>query len=68
MRDGLVGSTAYPEVPARVGYELTGFGPTLDQLADTLAEWVATYTSRSGVPGRTSLPRHRVRGVLGTSP
>lgn len=38
-RDGLVGRTAYAEVPPRVEYELTASGRTLVEPAVMLAEW-----------------------------
>ena len=38
-RDGLVGRTAYAEVPPRVEYELTESGRTLVEPAVMLAEW-----------------------------
>ena len=39
-RDGLVTRTAYPEVPPRVEYELTGLGRSLMAAVDQLVGWV----------------------------
>jgi DNA-binding HxlR family transcriptional regulator len=39
VEDGLVGRTAYAEVPPRVEYEVTELGATLVPLVLKLAEW-----------------------------
>ncbi|KJL25757.1 putative HTH-type transcriptional regulator YybR [Microbacterium oxydans] len=38
-RDGLIGRTAYAEVPPRVEYELTALGETLIPIAKTIGDW-----------------------------
>lgn len=43
VEDGLVGRTAYPEVPPRVEYELTDLGRTLLPLVISLAEWAMAH-------------------------
>ena len=42
-RDGLVGRSAFAEVPPRVEYELTPMGRTLIEPAVTLAEWAIEH-------------------------
>jgi len=42
-RDGLITRTAYPEVPPRVMYELTGLGRSLLDAVVTLAGWAAAH-------------------------
>jgi len=42
-RDGLVGRTAFAEVPPRVEYELTPVGRTLIEPAVALAEWAIAH-------------------------
>ena len=42
-RDGLITRTAYPEVPPRVMYELTGLGRSLLDAVITLAGWAAAH-------------------------
>ncbi|MBE1878807.1 winged helix-turn-helix transcriptional regulator [Myceligenerans pegani] len=42
-RDGLLTRTAYPEVPPRVEYALTGLGRSLVGAVMTLANWAATH-------------------------
>ncbi|MBD8207127.1 helix-turn-helix transcriptional regulator [Microbacterium sp. CFBP 8790] len=41
--DGLVDRTAYPEVPPRVEYRLTGRGRDLMERVIPLMQWVATH-------------------------
>jgi DNA-binding HxlR family transcriptional regulator len=43
VEDGLVGRTAYAEVPPRVEYELTELGRTLMPLVISLAEWAMAH-------------------------
>jgi DNA-binding HxlR family transcriptional regulator len=43
VEDGLVGRTAYAEVPPRVEYEVTELGATLVPLVLTLAEWAMAH-------------------------
>ncbi|GAA0448701.1 helix-turn-helix domain-containing protein [Streptomyces olivaceiscleroticus] len=42
-RDGLVTRTAYPEVPPRVEYALTGLGATLLDAVTALIDWAGTH-------------------------
>ncbi|MEV5887191.1 helix-turn-helix domain-containing protein [Streptomyces sp. NPDC052020] len=42
-RDGLVTRTAYPEVPPRVEYALTGLGRTLLDAVTALIDWAGTH-------------------------
>ena len=42
-RDGLLTRTAYPEVPPRVEYALTGLGRSLLDVVTTLAKWAAAH-------------------------
>ncbi|WP_225636995.1 winged helix-turn-helix transcriptional regulator [Streptomyces solaniscabiei] len=42
-RDGLVTRTAYPEVPPRVEYALTGLGTTLLDAVTALIDWAGTH-------------------------
>ncbi|CAL9285345.1 winged helix-turn-helix transcriptional regulator [Streptomyces sp. SudanB182_2057] len=42
-RDGLVTRTAYPEVPPRVEYALTGLGATLLVAVTALIDWAGTH-------------------------
>ncbi|HEV3359361.1 MAG TPA: helix-turn-helix domain-containing protein [Pseudonocardiaceae bacterium] len=43
VEDGLVGRTAYAEVPPRVEYEVTELGRTLVPLVISLAEWAMAH-------------------------
>lgn len=43
VEDGLVGRTAYPEVPPRVDYKLTDLGHTLLPLVISLAKWAMAH-------------------------
>ncbi|MBB6421132.1 helix-turn-helix domain-containing protein [Streptomyces sp. AK010] len=43
QRDGLVTRTAYPEVPPRVEYALTGLGATLLDAVTALIDWAGTH-------------------------
>ncbi|WP_394618503.1 winged helix-turn-helix transcriptional regulator [Lentzea sp. JNUCC 0626] len=45
VEDGLVGRTAYAEVPPRVEYELTSLGRTLMPLVIALAEWALEHSA-----------------------
>ncbi|WP_206324279.1 helix-turn-helix domain-containing protein [Streptomyces sp. HNM0574] len=42
-RDGLVTRTAFPEVPPRVEYALTGLGATLLDAVTALIDWAGTH-------------------------
>jgi DNA-binding HxlR family transcriptional regulator len=45
--DEIVLRTVYPEVPARVEYQLTEYGRTLAPIFDQLEVWGKTYQERS---------------------
>lgn len=45
--DDIVSRTVYPEVPARVEYELTEFGGTLAPIFEELEEWGKGYQERT---------------------
>jgi DNA-binding HxlR family transcriptional regulator len=44
--DEIVTRTVYPEIPARVEYQLSKFGRTLSKAMDELAEWGESYLAR----------------------
>jgi DNA-binding HxlR family transcriptional regulator len=44
--DEIVTRTVYPEVPARVEYELSAFGRTLSTIMEELETWGETYLRR----------------------
>src|SRR5262245_36430882 len=44
--DEIVTRTVYPEVPARVEYQLSKFGRTLSRAMVELAEWGESYLAR----------------------
>ena len=44
--DEIVHRTVYPEIPARVEYELSDYGRTLSRVMDELAVWGERYLER----------------------
>lgn len=44
--DGIVSRVVYPEIPARVEYDLSEFGRTLSDVMDQLETWGAAYLAR----------------------
>lgn len=44
--DGIVTRTVYPEVPARVEYDLSDYGKTLSAVMDQLESWGEGYLKR----------------------
>jgi len=49
---GLVTRTVYPEVPARVEYQITGLGLTLREILDPLAQWMMLNGEQLRASGR----------------
>ncbi len=60
-RDGLIGRTAYAEVPPRVEYELTHLGGTLVELAIALGDWATANRGTIEASRADYDSRHRTR-------
>lgn len=67
-RDGLLTRTAFPEVPPRVEYELTGLGRSLFDAVLTMASWAATHyeevAANRRAHERSGVGRQKAHGAL----
>lgn len=50
-RDGVVKRTVYPEVPARVEYELTDYGRSLEPVIEAISSWGEKHLERGPTRG-----------------
>ncbi len=53
--DGLLGRTAYPEMPPRVEYRLTPLGVALQPLLQTLSDWSEEHLASAKIKASTRL-------------